>query len=350
MAIDYEKAVYWSRKSAERGVTKAEYNLGLCCENGLGVAQNYSEAASWYQKAAEAGHTDAAYNLGNLYYMGWGVAQDYMEAAKWYRVAAEQGNAKAQNNLGSCCSKLQDYVEAAKWYLKAAEQGHAIAQNNIALCYFEGEGVAQDLTEAATWFLRSAKQDNCDAQYNLGVCYANGYGVKVNLTTAVEWYRKAAENGSESGKRAVEKCKDVKTIREFNKLLDSAYSGDAKAQYEVGKCYFYGDGVDQNFIDAYRWLRKAVKNGNDEAKYLYAECFNYRLTEEQRATIVAAEFDDADAQFQMGMWYYEGEIVDEDLFESKLWFQRAKNNGHKKAKKMIEEVEDLIYYDYYYYW
>jgi len=42
----------------------------------------------------------AQINLGIMYDTGLGVPQDYAEAVKWYRTAADQGRARAQNNLG----------------------------------------------------------------------------------------------------------------------------------------------------------------------------------------------------------------------------------------------------------
>jgi TPR repeat protein len=37
----------------------AQYQLGVCLENGIGVAKNEIEAMEWYEKAAEQGHDEA---------------------------------------------------------------------------------------------------------------------------------------------------------------------------------------------------------------------------------------------------------------------------------------------------
>ena len=87
------------RKAAEQGNAKAQYNLGVCYENGYGVEKNYFKAVKWYRKAAEQGLADAQNNLGVCYYFGYGVEKNYSEAVKWWRRAAEQGNAKAQEVL-----------------------------------------------------------------------------------------------------------------------------------------------------------------------------------------------------------------------------------------------------------
>src|SRR6478736_5768405 len=53
-----------------------------------------------YRKAAEKGDARAQYNLGLMYDNGLGVPQDYAAALRWYRKSAEQGDAKAQNEVG----------------------------------------------------------------------------------------------------------------------------------------------------------------------------------------------------------------------------------------------------------
>jgi TPR repeat protein len=63
------------------------------------VEQSYSKAAKWYRLAAEQGDADAQYNLGVCYDNGHGVEQSYTEAVKWYKKAAEQGHEYAKKEL-----------------------------------------------------------------------------------------------------------------------------------------------------------------------------------------------------------------------------------------------------------
>ena len=79
--------------AAEQGHADAQYNLGVCLDNGEGVTEDKAEAVSWYRKAAEQGHAWAQYNLGVHLERGEGVTEDKAEAALWYRKASEQGDA-----------------------------------------------------------------------------------------------------------------------------------------------------------------------------------------------------------------------------------------------------------------
>ena len=58
-----------------------------------------NEAVKWYWKAAAQGFAAAQFNLGVCYENGQGVEADVNEAVKWYRKAAEQGYDKAMNKL-----------------------------------------------------------------------------------------------------------------------------------------------------------------------------------------------------------------------------------------------------------
>ena len=66
MEIDYEKAVYWCRKSAEQGNAKAQFKLGNCYYNGEGVEKDLDKAIYWYEKSAEQGNEDAEMRLKEL--------------------------------------------------------------------------------------------------------------------------------------------------------------------------------------------------------------------------------------------------------------------------------------------
>ncbi len=102
-------------------------------ENGRGVPQDFEEAVAWSRKAADQGHAKAQFNLGVLYNNGQGVPQDFKEAVAWYRKAADQGNADAQFNLGVSYAKSQgvpDVPVIAYALLNLAAAADSSAGNN----------------------------------------------------------------------------------------------------------------------------------------------------------------------------------------------------------------------------
>ena len=160
---DYKKAVSLLEKSAKLGHARAQYNLGVMYDNGLGVTSNPRKAFDWFRKAAEQGNDDAQFNLGVAYTLGVVVNKNYAKALEWYHKAAEQGQSDAQNNLG--------------------------------VMYDNGVGVKQDYAKSESWYCFAIHHDNAHAQYNLGKKYARGIGVPKNLPLAYALLNLADNNG-----------------------------------------------------------------------------------------------------------------------------------------------------------
>ena len=41
---------------------------------------------------------------------------------------------------------------------------------------------------------------------------------------------------------------------ELNELIKNAQSGDSEAQYKLGECYYYGNGVEQDYQKAFSFI------------------------------------------------------------------------------------------------
>jgi len=187
-----------TRRAAEQGDAKSQYNLGLMYDKGVGgVAQNDAEAIKWYRKAAEQGDAKGETNLGMMYADGRGVTRDYAEAVKWYRKAAEQGDEIAQMALGQFYTKGQGVAkseaEAEKWLRKAAERGGARVENAIGNMYESGNGMPKDYAQAVKWYRMAAEHGNALAQFALGNMYEIGRGVPKDDAESKKWYRMAAQ-------------------------------------------------------------------------------------------------------------------------------------------------------------
>lgn len=130
---DYATALKEWRPLAEQGNAKAQHNLGVMYQNGMGVPQDYKKALDYFQKAAEQGYELAQYDLGFMYVVGVGVPLDLKKAAYWYQKAAERGYSHAQFNLGTMYYLGQgvpkDLSQAYMWLSLAAAQGHQGAIN-----------------------------------------------------------------------------------------------------------------------------------------------------------------------------------------------------------------------------
>ena len=175
--------------------------------------------------SAENGDIIAQYRVAHCYEFGFGTSQDIEAAVKWYLKVAKQADKKdskkldsyftfAERHLAVCYDRAGKYTEAAKWYLKAAERGDAIAQNNLAAIYRDGLGHYHD---------------------GLGVIDKSVYR---SYPKAVHWFQKGA-----------------------NQEL-------WEAQFNLSWCFARGEGVPQDFVEAYKWASLAATEGNTNAVYL----------------------------------------------------------------------------------
>lgn len=165
---DPVKAFECFKQSANQGYTKAQYQLCVCYDEGIGVRKNIAEAARWCEMAAYGGYDKAQSEIGYCYEYGHGVLRNTREAVRWYRIAAEQGNIEAKNNLAFCYQKgrgvNKNVSEAIRLYKEASDAGHASAQYNLGFCYWYGEGVAVDKAKAVELFRESARRGNARAE------------------------------------------------------------------------------------------------------------------------------------------------------------------------------------------
>lgn len=125
-----------TQASADRGDAEAQFHLGVYYANLK--AHDYAQASHWFLQAAMQNHSLAQFNLGVMCSLGQGVAKDEAKALQWFQKAADQGDCGAQFYLGNIhqrCSfgattanATESRIEAYKWFHIAAEQGYHGAQ------------------------------------------------------------------------------------------------------------------------------------------------------------------------------------------------------------------------------
>ena len=128
------------------------------------------------------------------------------------------------------------------------------------------------------WRLVSNIQDASPLiQFYVGMCYAKGRGgAPCDIEKALQLWQAAAKHGN------------------------------AGAQYELGICHLHGNGVDVNPTEGMRWVRLAADQGY------------------------------ADAQTDVGLWYFWGENgIARDYAQAVKWWQLAAEQGNVEAQKML---------------
>lgn len=127
-------------------------------------------------------------------------------------------------------------------------------------------------------------------------------------------------------------------------LRRAAIKGAAPAQYDLGKLYEQGLGVDQDMIEARNLISKAADAGHVGAMYdlalFMAEGEGGPLDENGAVEWFrkAADHGFLDAQYNLGVMYAEGIGTGQDLAEALYWFELATRKGDSAAALEVRNL------------
>lgn len=228
---DPEQAVYWFRKLAEAGIPTGQFNLGLHYAKGFGVDRDFKTALRWMQKARENGDPDAADIIEKL------------SRAVEAEPKAKAGDAQAQADLANTLMFLgnsldqagpgKDYAEAFALAEKSAAQNNGDGIWVLALAYEHGRGVKQDTEKAIQLYARGTKLDHAPSQNSYACFILRGEIPNANPKLA------------------------------FSLLQQSARQGYDLGMLNLGKCYQFGNGVEENMKLAIEWYEKYLEIHDD---------------------------------------------------------------------------------------
>ncbi|KAM9377373.1 death ligand signal enhancer isoform 2-T2 [Pholidichthys leucotaenia] len=175
---NYEEAFSCFLAAAQQGYSKAQFNTGVCYENGRGVGKNTRKALYYYQLAAVSGHRQAQYRYAKLLLTSRGQQnlEELNSAMEFLEQAAAAGLTQAQVCLASVYSRdpLRSGCKSIQYLKMAAESG------------------------------------DDTALFLLGQCYEKGFVVQQNLNTAMKFYKGAAQAGNKQAKRLLTPLHDSK--------------------------------------------------------------------------------------------------------------------------------------------
>ncbi|MFN6414704.1 MAG: hypothetical protein ACK4V2_02905 [Pseudomonadota bacterium] len=294
------------RRAAEAGIARAQYNMGIACDQGKGILKNTRESLCWYEKARDQGYIPAIQQLRTMYAHAINVERDLNEVTRLLHLEAEHGDISSQCALGSlyCTGNESTYglsvpidrEKALYWYQRAAEQGDASAQYNLGLLHVKtNSDSTQHKARAFSWIQQAAEKQFIASYYTLACFYRDGIGTERNDVEAAKWFLLGAENG------------------------------DALAQLNLGVVYDTGKGVTKDPVQSVKWIRKAAEQGNPTAQYHLSLLYKFgknvaRSSQEAfRWSHMAAKQGMIEAQFSMGTFYDSGDGVAQDHSEALNW-------------------------------
>lgn len=133
--------------------------------------------------------------------------------------------------------------------MKLARYGNVEAMTELGSMYLNGDGVEKNGKYAVNLFKKAAGEGNVKAKCNLALVYLKGLsGVTTHYKRAYELYKEAAEQGSPNG------------------------------MYGAGYMLYRGIGVDQNYDEAVKYLKRGADKKHAGCCFLlathYANGFN----------------------------------------------------------------------------
>lgn len=305
---DAVEALRWFEEAAGKGHAKAQYNLALAYERGVGTTRDRAKALDWLARAAES-DGDAQYMLGLLLLDEAGEPPDpakLRKALEWMRKAAEAGNARSAYQLGNIYREGTlvdaDPQAAMRWFERALAGGMVESLRPL----IDLREVLDDLDKRDVASLRrDAQQGDARAQHVLATRLFRGLGVERDGEEGRRWLEKAAANGDLAARYDLGLILyqgEVADPQAGMALIRKAAEGHfPKAQYAVAKTHAEGIGVERDEAAAVAWYRLAAEQGLPEAEYA------------------------------MGFSYSEGSGVQRDDAEAMRWFKRAAGHGHAEA-------------------
>lgn len=183
----------------------------------------------------------------------------------------------------------------------------------------------------------------------------NKIGTIKESETQVEYYKKAIEQGYFLSEFNLGECyyngdgveQDLTLAAKWYEK--AAERGHKFAQNSIGDCYYYGNGVEENNEKAVYWYKKAAESGVADACESLAKCYSngYGVKQDYQKSIEwrrkGAELGAIWSIANLGWHYRYGKGVDQDYQTALEWYKKASELGNAYAQK---NLADLYYNGY----
>ena len=132
---------------------------------------------------------------------------------------------------------------------------------------------------------------------------------------------------------------------QIDQLKAKAEQGCRDAQFELGRAYEEGAGVEMQMEHAVVWYKKAAEAGHAGAQNALALCYELGDGVEKDLSqavfwyIKAAEQGEARAQFNLGFCYENGKGVTKDIPTALSWYEKAALQGNANAFRRIQRLD-----------
>ena len=376
---NYLDALNYFMKAFFKNNASAAFMIACYYKDGKGVEKNINKAIEMYEFAGKHGKAEAYRGLVICY-----------EATKQFDKCIEAANKAKEVGLHDADGLIKLAEEAEfmqseetfiKHHLSLAENGNIESMAIVGDAYRNGNGITLNKQKALEWFSKAAQQGNIDCAYSAGYMLAKSEGVLKDPNQAVNFLNMVYQSDSQyshdagvllSSLYSNDLNDDLNTVKI---RTDLAEKGDVQFQVMLGLQYLSGEGVPVNVELARDWFEKAALQGDvmstkylmdiysDESSPLknidksehYAEkvidldteneyteeaslhlAYVYSTFRDKQREAVEiwkrlAQSGRKEAQFNLGLAYYNGRGIKKDLGQAINWWKKAADQGDETA-------------------
>jgi len=130
---------------------------------------------------------------------------------------------------------------------------------------------------------------------------------------------------------------------DIDALRSKAETGDASAEYELGRSILSPRPTDSELASAMPWFRRSAEQGYAPAEYMYGSFFREGRWENPKQLVYwwtqAAEKGNVHAQLWLGVFYEQGrDGVERDYFQAFKWLSMAAKQGQPDAQVTLGQM------------
>ena len=294
-------------------------------------------ALYWFKKAAAQGNTKALNRLAVIYYYGIddkkSVQTNIKTSMEYLKKSAELKDGWALGVLRYKYDAGEDVPKdkaMARWlYQEALELGHHDTIRMTAFYYWKGwaeTGTERNINSAVRLFRAAGEKGSAHAMYYLGGIYAKGEGVPPDSAEAVRWYQRFADQRN-GGTRA-----EFRTAR--NAIGDLCGDPDLPAYDYVEAIKRYSDNAKLGDAFAQRKLGERLVNPRKSAE-------KYDAQAGLEWTLKAAKQGDGLAQVNLATWYGHGDKpgIAKDAIQAAAWKNQALASKDPETRRALDKLK-----------
>ncbi|EDM36514.1 hypothetical protein PBAL39_24640 [Pedobacter sp. BAL39] len=357
--LDFDASIHWFKLGHVYGNSFANYRLALIylfVPHLLDVEQGLK-----YLDAAVAEQLpDALVEKAELLMEGRLVEKDEAAALALLEKAATFNNAYAINRIayfyehGILVADAPDVETAIFHYQRAEELNYLGAINNLGRIYRYGINGTPDLEKAIALFERGLAMGSPYSMTEMAFLYEDGT-LEADYQKAFDYFHQAAtldypfaihmtgtylENGYHN--------QQPDPASAFEWYQKGAALNDANCLFAAGRCYRFGNGVEENPDKALEYYHRSAELGDPKAYVELGLCYEqeYGVSFDAQQAMDymqrAADLDYYYGQYKLGYYYMHG-LVTQDTKKGLELLEKAAEKGFPQA---MLEIGDYYLYDY----